>query len=295
MINFGIKDLSSNKMIIPASSMRGVTRYTRNRSSDFTDNKEIQTKIFGKELIQRAQVMFSDLVATEDVEFVHLSSAGLNSVSNNLHISEYIPAGTEFIGKLITRGEVNGIERAFALSMVLDVSGIGGNIHKDFGICDVEILDRNRTIIFISYAWGDEDYMKWIYNLAVALSEKGIDIILDQISSSFDVNSPQEKINHWMTQAINNSDKIIAILTPKYCEKSKSGQGGVGYEYLQLMSETDKVSEKFQRYIGVFHSGDINCRPPQPPNLRNMPILDMSKEINNELLEKLVEAIKTKI
>ena len=122
------------------------------------------------------------------------------------------------------------------------------------------------------------------FQRSVALSKRlisgGVDIILDRLCPEFDEKAPQNEIDQWMTQAIKNSDKVIAILTQKYKQKAEENVGGVGYEYSQLLSERGKISPRLERYIGVLRRG--NMQSSVPLSLKRNPIIDMSVENKNE-------------
>jgi hypothetical protein len=161
---------------------------------------------------------------------------------------------------------------------------------KGYKVREVRILDDSSPIAFISYSWEDPLHMEWVKDLALRLMGQRIDIVLDVLALSFNINAPQNEINNWMTQAINNADKIIAVLTPKYRQKAESGEGGVGFEYGRLRNEAEVVSKRLKRYVGVLRKGDQSRSLPSLE--RAIPIINMRNSVEEEEgFPALVQAI----
>ena len=79
--------------------------------------------------------------------------------------------------------------------------------------------------IFISYSHDSEEHKEWVYRLATDLMGKGIDTVLDQWDLDLGAN-----LSKFMENGLQESDRVLAVCTDKYIEKSNDGVGGVGYE-----------------------------------------------------------------
>lgn len=77
-----------------------------------------------------------------------------------------------------------------------------------------------KKVVFISYSHDSDDHKKWVKKFADDLEKfGGFEILLDQ-------NLPEGyPLNIFMQKGIVIADKVLVIGTPKYKEKSQSGQG----------------------------------------------------------------------
>jgi len=93
--------------------------------------------------------------------------------------------------------------------------------------------------------------MDWVAGLANSLgSTPGVDVILDQLVPGFSCETQsQSQIESWMSQGINNADKVLVILTAPYARKAKDGRGGVGFEHRTLLRENGLISPRLNKYI----------------------------------------------
>jgi len=288
----------NNKVLyIPATQIKGVARnYVHRRNllgSDF-DMGFVQLVFGGTE--KKGNMYFTDAVCPDsrDITLNIHNSVRLNrdTSKGELHSFTSIPAGTEFIGKVLFSEKPNGLHRSKALSTICELGKIGGNLASGFGDIEIQIFGRSRTVVFISYSWEDEEHMKWVYNFAKELIDNEIDVILDQLSTSFILDSPQNEVNEWMTQCVNNCDKVIAILSPQYKYKAENNIGGVGFEYSRLLNEFGVISDKINRYIGVIRKGATEISVPK--YLEKQPIFQFYGTGNiNESFSSLVSEIKS--
>lgn len=91
---------------------------------------------------------------------------------------------------------------------------------------------KERPKVFISYAWGKkEEYKPWVKKLADSL-ENEIAVILDQNELGFG-----SHLTRFMTNGIEDSDRILVILTPLYKEKSRALNGGTAFEEAIISTE----------------------------------------------------------
>ncbi len=80
---------------------------------------------------------------------------------------------------------------------------------------------------FISYSHDSEEHNDWVRRLATRLRENGVDASIDQ----WDLR-PGADMAAFMHDGVSQSDRVILVCTPTYCEKADAGTGGVGYEKL---------------------------------------------------------------
>ena len=114
--------------------------------------------------------------------------------------------------------------------------------------------------VFISYAWGTDEYQAKVLSFATALVDDGIDVILDKwdLSEGNDTNAFMEKCV--TDQSITN---VLMLLDPIYAEKADGRRGGVGIETQIISSEVYGKVEQDKFIPIVFarnDSGEI-CKP----------------------------------
>lgn len=284
---------------ISASSLKGITRQQLRTNKSEPDAFGLAERVlFGSiedNVAYASSVLFTDAECRKYEDLLQHSVVRIDpvhgtTVEGSLESLLSVPAGTEFIGRVIFNEKPNGIQRCMALSALLDIERLGRFHSRGFGKVDVQIMERSSKTIFISYSWEDSSHMEWVHNLAIQLINHGIDVILDQLSPAFDVTAPQDEINAWMTQCLNNCDNILVVLTPNYRHKSVNGVGGVGFEFKQLLSEQGLVSEKLSRYVGVLKKGSLSDS--LPGVLTNCPVIDMRSTLDNDgALTSLIEVL----
>lgn len=92
-----------------------------------------------------------------------------------------------------------------------------------------------KPIVFISYSHDSKEHKQWVNELAIQLTEKGIDVKFDQ----WDV-EPGDELSVFMRKSISESNRVLVICTDEYIRKAEEGIGGVGYEGLVLHSQLFK-------------------------------------------------------
>lgn len=283
-------------LFIPGSSLKGAARnqYKQRSSPIETGIIESTERLLFGDMTSASNMLFSDALCTSHQEIELHTSVAINRSAKSLGqvvAREAIPAGTEFVGKVIFTEKPNGVERCVALSAILDIPRWGPYATRGFGQWSVSILERSSVAVFISYSWEhDEQHKKWVRDLALRLIDTGVDVLLDQFVPMFDKQTPQKEINEWMIQCVNNSDKVIAVLTPTYRHKAENGLGGVGFEYNRLCAENGKFSEKLTRYVGILRKGDRSTSLPK--YLDNRPVFYMyNSQACDEEFPLLIRAI----
>ncbi|NVK04469.1 MAG: TIR domain-containing protein [Flavobacteriia bacterium] len=134
--------------------------------------------------------------------------------------------------------------------------------------------------VFISYSWDDEDHKAWVLNLSNSLiSNYGCDVILDQYELAAGKN-----LTGFMERSLEQSDKVIVILSPNYRAKATDAKGGVGYEY-SIISSQIFDTQTDHKFIPVLRTGSKEISA--PPYLSSLVYHDMTD--NSKLLADIEE------
>ena len=140
--------------------------------------------------------------------------------------------------------------------------------------------------VFITYAWEDENFNSQIVSFVNFLRTKGFDAFMDRKKTQ-EENSIN--LNKMMIEGIQNSDKVIVVLTERYKEKADKFEGGVGVEY-QMVLEDIKVQKN--KYI-LTSFGNKRIEDITPVGLKGRLVLDLKKDQDennfNELFSRLKE------
>lgn len=128
--------------------------------------------------------------------------------------------------------------------------------------------------VFISYAWGSEDYRLKVRSFATDLMENGIDVLLDQWSLK-EGNDTYAFMEQSVTdQTITN---VLILLDPIYEKKANGRNGGVGTE-TQIISPEIYNKVKQEKFIPVIFERGENGEIPKPQYLKTMLHFDLSQE-----------------
>ena len=142
-------------------------------------------------------------------------------------------------------------------------------------------FDMNRPTLFISYSWDSEDHREWVLNLANDLISKyGITVHLDQYELS-----AGKDLTYFMESSIEQSNKVLIILTPNYKTKAENRSGGVGFEYSMISQELFEIQSNNDKFIPILRSG--NLKQSCPKYIKSKIYHDMLKdtEYNKQLFE----------
>ena len=95
----------------------------------------------------------------------------------------------------------------------------------------MERIDHPK--VFISYAWGSNEYQMKVLTFATSLSNDGVEVLLDkwEISAGNDMNNFMEK--SVTDPTVTN---VLILLDKNHAEKANSKIGGVGTE-TQIISQ----------------------------------------------------------
>ena len=141
---------------------------------------------------------------------------------------------------------------------------------------------RNRIEhpkVFISYAWGSEDYKIKVLSFATDLMNDGIEVILDQWSLK-EGNDTYAFMEQGATDpTITN---VLILLDPVYEKKANGRDGGVGTETQIISPEIyNKVIQ--EKFLPVIFERGIKGEIPKPQYLKTMLHFDLTQEEKYDL------------
>lgn len=86
--------------------------------------------------------------------------------------------------------------------------------------------------VFVSYSHDSQAHKDWVLGLTTRLVSNGVDIILDQWDLTLGSDLPR-----FMETGLTDADRVLALCTDRYVQKSNAGEGGVGYEKMILTAQ----------------------------------------------------------
>ena len=150
-------------------------------------------------------------------------------------------------------------------------------------------MDRiDHPKVFISYAWGSNEYQMKVLAFASSLSNDGVEVLLDkwEISAGNDM-------NNFMEKSVTDSTvtNVLILLDENYASKANSRTGGVGTE-TQIISQQVYSSVEQTKFIPVVFERNANGDICKPAYLQSRYHFDLSQESNYETEYKnLVRAL----
>ena len=136
----------------------------------------------------------------------------------------------------------------------------------------MERIDHPK--VFISYAWGSEDYQMKVLAFATALCGDGIEVLLDkwQIAAGNDM-------NNFMEKSVNDPSvtNVLILLDENYAEKANKRTGGVGTE-TQIISQHVYASVEQTKFIPVVFERNAAGEVCKPTYLQSRLHFDLSRE-----------------
>ncbi len=103
--------------------------------------------------------------------------------------------------------------------------------------------------VFISYTHEEEAHNQWVKHLAECL-ENDFEVIVDY-KAPLGI-----ELTRFMEQSVNDSDKVLLILTPLYKSKADARVAGVGYEAQLITAEI--YNQDSIKFIPIVRKGDFN-------------------------------------
>lgn len=136
----------------------------------------------------------------------------------------------------------------------------------------MERIDHPK--VFISYAWGSNEYQMKVLTFATSLSNDGVEVLLDkwEISAGNDMNNFMEK--SVTDPTVTN---VLILLDKNYAEKANSKIGGVGTE-TQIISQQVYASVEQTKFIPVVFERDLDGTVYKPVYLQSRYHYDLSRE-----------------
>ena len=128
--------------------------------------------------------------------------------------------------------------------------------------------------VFVSYSWTSDEHQRWVLDLATALRENGVDVILDK----WDLREGHDAIAFMERMVTDESvEKVIIVLDRRYSEKANDRKGGVGTE-TQII--TPQIYEKADqdKFVGVVSEVDADGKPFKPAYYASRIHIDLSNE-----------------
>jgi len=146
--------------------------------------------------------------------------------------------------------------------------------------------ETQPTKVFVSYAWEDNQHNDRIISFVNFLRENGFDASMDRKESQ---EESAVNFNKLMFDGIQNSDKVVIILSKKYKTRADKFEGGVWQE-LNLIIEDIKRNPKKYIFVSFGFEGRNEITPTA---IGGLDVLDLKKDQDenefNILFSKLQE------
>ena len=142
--------------------------------------------------------------------------------------------------------------------------------------------------VFISYAWGTNDYQTKVRSFATDLMNDGIDVVLDQWSLK-----EGNDTCAFMEQSVTDSTitNVLILLNPNYAEKANARNGGVGTE-TQIISAEVYSKVKQEKFLPIVFERGRDGEILKPQYLKTMLHFDLSQEEKYDLeYQRLVKRL----
>lgn len=135
--------------------------------------------------------------------------------------------------------------------------------------------DTNSPVsVFVTYAWENEEFNDKIISFVDMLRQKGYNASMDRKKSQEETSI---NFNRMMIEGIQDSDKVVIVLTEKYKQKADKFEGGVGMEYELILEEIKTKRNKF-----IFVSFGDDMHKIAPTGIAGREILDLKIDQENE-------------
>jgi hypothetical protein len=112
-------------------------------------------------------------------------------------------------------------------------------------------MHEGRPVVFISYAWDNDQHKEWVLTLATDLIEQyGVVVLLDQFELSVG-----KSLTHFMSKSVMAADKVVIIGSPIYRQRAEDTMGGVGYENSLISQGLYELQANNDKYLPVLRLG----------------------------------------
>jgi hypothetical protein len=148
----------------------------------------------------------------------------------------------------------------------------------------IEIKTSKNINVFVTYAWESNQHNDRIISFVDFLRQRGYEATMDRLITQKETATNFYKM---MVTGINQADKVIVVLSPKYKEKADSFEGGVGTEFEIILGD---IKTNFNKFIFVTF-GDNKIEKIVPTGITGREILDLKKDQDqnnfNDLFSKI--------
>lgn len=145
--------------------------------------------------------------------------------------------------------------------------------------------DHKKKKVFVTYAWENDEFNSKIISFVEFLREKGFDASMDRKK---DQEETSINFNEMMIDGIQNSDKVIIVLTHNYKERADKFIGGVWTEFKIILEDMKKNKNK---YIFLYF-GDAKREEITPTAIMGTSVLDLKEDQDNNNFNSLFSKIK---
>ncbi len=128
--------------------------------------------------------------------------------------------------------------------------------------------------LFISYSWSSPAHEQWVVDLAKALVEWGVDVLLDKWA----LREGHETVS-FMERMVGDPTvtKVAMICDETYAAKANGRHGGVGTE-TQIISKEVYENTSQDKFVAVLASRDANGTPYLPTYYASRIYIDLSDD-----------------
>lgn len=147
-----------------------------------------------------------------------------------------------------------------------------------------EINTINSKPVFVTYAWESDEFNDKVISFVDFLRKNGFNASMDRKESQKETSI---NFNRMMIEGIQNSDKVIVILTQTYKEKADKFSGGVGTEFQLILEQLKTFTNKF-----IFVSFGVNTDKIVPTGIIGREVLDLKKDQDKNNFNGLFSKLK---
>lgn len=128
--------------------------------------------------------------------------------------------------------------------------------------------------VFISYAWGSQEYQWKVLDFAKSLKDDGVKVLIDKwgVVGGHDM-------YHFMEKSVRDKSvtNVLILLDPVYSKKADNREGGVGTE-TQIISQEVYESVEQDKFIPIIFERDSDGNVCKPVFLKSRFHYDLSRE-----------------
>lgn len=153
---------------------------------------------------------------------------------------------------------------------------------------NVNKKDNEGIRVFVTYAWEDEEHNGLVKSFTDLLRKQGYDATMDVKESQ---QSTSINFSRMMIDNLTKADKVVTILSPKYCEKADNNTGGVAFEFNMIVND---MKDNPKKYIFA-HFGKQDRDQITPYSIKGTDILNLKEDQDNNFnnLHAKLQSINT--